>query len=191
MVLRAASETGENGMTAILVLHGPNARFKGAAEADAALIPAAAVAPAPAVAPATTPTLTPATRREDAAAGAAGAAGGAGTVGGATKTIGRRPDPAAPPRTDKTIGRRAEAEAPAPGPLTRALVRAQIRARLSGTLAPAALATWARDAWAHLNGGAACEKGQRELLDEVLLALGSPSGLTEDAAVAALASLDA
>lgn len=116
----------------------------------------------------------------------------------ARKTIGRRPPPqvAEAKAPGKTIGRKAPPPAGggAPGPaettrLTRAAVREQVAARLSGKLRPEALATWARTQWASLQAGGACEDGAREVLDSVLLTLMAGAKASDDVLLAQMAKL--
>ncbi|MDX2014704.1 MAG: type II 3-dehydroquinate dehydratase [Myxococcaceae bacterium] len=101
------------------------------------------------------------------------------------KTIGRKPPPPAQPataeRSGKTIGRRpstavtaapSSATPPAPaGAITRAMVKAQLSARLSKTVSPEDFAAWARTQWLALQRGAPAEPGHKDALEELLLML--------------------
>lgn len=72
----------------------------------------------------------------------------------------------------KTIGRKpAQQSAPANTGINRAAVRQRIIDRLGGRISPSQLATWGREQWLAVDGGAATESGQRELLAETLQAL--------------------
>lgn len=70
----------------------------------------------------------------------------------------------------KSLGRAAQGgqKVSAAGTLTRTLLRQKIAERLSGQLTPSALSTWARSHWAEMQGGAATESGQRELIEDTL-----------------------
>jgi hypothetical protein len=76
------------------------------------------------------------------------------------------------------------------GLLTRALVRERLNARLKGTLAPDALAAWARAEWARLNAGGPCEESARGTLDSVLLTVMGGAKATDAIVLAQLARLD-
>jgi hypothetical protein len=113
------------------------------------------------------------------------------------KTIGRKvaePAAAEAPRPGKSIGRRVEGAPTKPaapvGLLTRALVRERLNARLKGTLAPDALAAWARAEWARLNAGGPCEEAARGTLDSVLLTVMGGAKATDAIVLAQLARLD-
>lgn len=69
----------------------------------------------------------------------------------------------------KTLGRGGGAAASqGPALITRAEVRAQVAARLSGAITAQALASWARSQWLELQRGAPVESGQRTALEEIL-----------------------
>lgn len=114
----------------------------------------------------------------------------------------------AKPTTKKTIGRKNEVTgkqviaaakslgraARDNGLLTRSLVRQKIADRLSGKVSPAALSTWARTHWAEVQGGAATEAGQREVLEDTLqqlmLATQPQARLSDDQLVELMTQLD-
>lgn len=93
----------------------------------------------------------------------------------AEKQIGHSPRAAAArqARVAKTIGRVAAPRAVARNVtgISREAVRQQIAARLGGRISASQLATWGREQWLAVEGGAATEAGQRELLEEALQAL--------------------
>jgi 3-dehydroquinate dehydratase-2 len=91
------------------------------------------------------------------------------TLGRASGTLAR----AAASGGTKTLGRASSrtGAASASEVLTRALVRQKIAERLSGSLSPSALASWARTRWFDVQRGAPAESGQRELLEESLQTL--------------------
>lgn len=112
----------------------------------------------------------------------------------APKTIGRRPatEREESARAARTLGKKEpRPSAPQHGAVTRGVVRAQIADRLAGRLSPAALATWARTQWQDLQAGAACEAGQRELLEDVLqtLLLSAASKTSDDQLVSLMTQL--
>ena len=121
---------------------------------------------------------------------------------GSKKTIGRKAEseeskPSGKPDAAKSLGRAAQAGAArdaAAGRVTRPLVRQKIADRLSGKLTPAALSTWARTHWAEVQGGAATEAGQREILEDTLqalmLATQPKARLTDDQLVELMTQLD-
>jgi 3-dehydroquinate dehydratase II len=99
------------------------------------------------------------------------------------KTIGRtRPVPEAPAKAaplGKTIGRRTAEPTPSTtstpstpaGAITRALVKAQLSARLAKTITPEAFAAWARTQWLAIQRGTPTEPGHKDALEELLLML--------------------
>ncbi len=118
-----------------------------------------------------------------------------------------------PPRAGKSIGRKAFATAPAvvkegsarktigkgtlekkpiaSGPLlSREGVKTKIKERLAGSVAPEALASWARTQWQALISGASVEPGQKDLLEDVLLGLAASAKANEHTMLAAIAKLD-
>lgn len=118
------------------------------------------------------------------------------------KSIGRRVSPAANASTAsqgprKTIGRTMPPVSPKQAPLstgpaiTRALVKAQVQARLSGTLPSDALASWARTQWQALtSGNSQIEAGQKDLLEDVLLSLSASAKANDHVLLTAVARLD-
>lgn len=118
------------------------------------------------------------------------------------KSIGRKlsaqASAASPPQaTRKTIGRTSAAASPQPASnpggsfISRALVKAQVQARLSGTLSADALASWARAQWQALNGGnSQIETGQKDMLEDVLLSLSASAKANDHLLLAAVAKLD-
>ena len=92
----------------------------------------------------------------------------------APKSIGRKPAPVKEPPKEvgkKSIGRSERAVVTNVGNLSRDAVRTKIADRLSGKLSPAGLATWAREQWQALQGGAPAESGSREQLEDILQTL--------------------
>lgn len=109
------------------------------------------------------------------------------------KSIGRKASQVSPGSPRKTIGRAAHDGAAAPPKtegLSREVVKAQVSARLSGTLAPEALASWARGQWQALIGGATVEPGQKDVLEEALLTLAASGKATDHVLLSAIAKLD-
>jgi 3-dehydroquinate dehydratase II len=99
------------------------------------------------------------------------------------RTVAPRNQARTPGHSAKTIGRIA-ANTPlrSNSGINRATVRQQISDRLSGRISPAQLATWGREQWLAVEGGAATEAGHREMLGEALQALAlstAGSGLSE------------
>ncbi|MFL5320472.1 MAG: type II 3-dehydroquinate dehydratase [Myxococcaceae bacterium] len=103
------------------------------------------------------------------------------------KTIGKATAVAAVEKSSagKSIGRAAanKISAARSNTLTRNVVREKIAERLSGKLTPSALSTWARSHWAEMQGGAATESGQREVIEDTLQMLmlsAQPAGKLSD-----------
>ncbi len=86
------------------------------------------------------------------------------------KTLGRAPISERAPAREKSLGR-ASAPRPKESALSRALVRQKIADRLSGSLTPAGLATWARSQYLEVQRGAPAESGHRELIEDTLQTL--------------------
>jgi 3-dehydroquinate dehydratase-2 len=108
------------------------------------------------------------------------------------KTLGRKVETAktaAPPA--KSLGR---ASGRSKNLVSRELVREKIAERLSGKVTASALATWARSHWAEVQGGAATEAGQREVLEDTLqqlmLATQPAARLSDDQLVELMTQLD-
>jgi hypothetical protein len=115
-----------------------------------------------------------------------------------------------PPARGKTIGRKAPAAAPAPevskgksigrahgeekkdatSGLTRAEVSARIKQRLQQEMSADELAQWARERWASLQRGTACEAGAKDLIENVLLTLMAGAKVSDPMLVAQMAKLD-
>jgi 3-dehydroquinate dehydratase-2 len=110
------------------------------------------------------------------------------------KSIGRKAPAAAPPpeaSKGKSIGRAhgAEKKDTSAG-LTRAEVRGRIKQRLQQESSAEELAQWARERWTSLQGGAACEAGAKDLLENVLLTLMAGAKVSDAMLVAQMAKLD-
>lgn len=115
----------------------------------------------------------------------------------AQKTIGRKQAEAAmapvPAKSGKSIGRKATAPLAAPpvgSGLTRSQVREQLGARLSGKVSPAEFAAWARTQYLAVQGGAPCEAGQREQLEDVLMMLAASAKASDELLLSTMAKLD-
>ncbi len=109
------------------------------------------------------------------------------------KSIGRKPRPAEPEAPKKTLGRTAGSAVAVPtGPatLSRAIVKAKVSERLSGKLAPEALASWARAQWQALVNGATVEPGAKDTLEDVLLTLAASAKASDHALLSTIATLD-
>ena len=114
------------------------------------------------------------------------------TQGTARKTIGKAA--AAGPTANapsKTIGRVDKpASTPSSGTLTRESVKTKAKERLAGSLAPEALASWARGQWQSLISGASVEPGQKDVLEDVLLTLSASAKANDHLILATIAKLD-
>jgi 3-dehydroquinate dehydratase-2 len=107
----------------------------------------------------------------------------------AGKTIGPARTERAEAKPEKTLGRKGKS--PEPTGLTRETVRRMISDRLTGKLPAADLSAWARAQWLQVQHGAEVEDGQRELLEEALLAISSmaQSKMTDEQLVELMARL--
>ncbi len=111
--------------------------------------------------------------------------------GSARKTIGRSTSAGGPAPAVKSIGRAEKPSgAEAVAAVTRSMVKAQVARRLSGGMAPEALAVWARGQWQGLMAGAPFESGQKDVLEDVLLTLSSAVKANDHVLLALVAKLD-
>jgi len=111
------------------------------------------------------------------------------------KSIGRKAQSSAPALVTqgsarKTIGRVDKAASPPGSSLTRESVKTKVKERLAGTLAPEALAAWARSQWQGLISGGSVEPGQKDVLEDVLLTLSASAKANDHLILATIAKLD-